>query len=93
MTDFKLALKPAEAAKLMNVSLPTVYAMINADDGFPAIRIGSTGRGIIIPTVSLIKWLDEKSGGDGNLIFLERIYHSVIGNQFADNSAMEVSNG
>ena len=82
MSDFKLALKPAEAAKLMNVSLPTVYAMINADDGFPAIRVGSTGRGIIIPTISLAKWLDEKSGGDGNLIFLERIYQSVIANRF-----------
>ena len=93
MSDFKLALKPAEAARLMNVSLPTVYAMINADDGFPAIRIGSTGRGIIIPTISLAKWLDEKSGGDGNLIFLERIYQSVIDNRLAGNSSMEVSNG
>lgn len=83
MSEFKLALKPAEAAKLMSVSLPTVYEMIHADNEFPAIRVGSTGRGIIIPTISLAKWLDEKSGGDGNLIFLERFCQSVISSRLS----------
>ncbi len=74
----KLAIKPVEAAKLMNVSLPTVYGLIKSETAnFPAIRTGSTGRNIIIPTIYLIKWLDIQAGEDGEFSFLLDSYQSA----------------
>lgn len=77
----KLTLKPAEAAELMSISLPTLYDLIKSETAnFPAIRVGVTGRGIIIPTISLLKWLDLQAGGDGDLSYLPYNYRSVAEN-------------
>lgn len=84
--DGKITLKPAEAAKLINVSLPTLYALINSEtSNFPAIRIGNTGRSIIIPTLSLLKWLDEQAGGNGELSFLPECYRLVSSGDHSGN--------
>lgn len=83
----KLTLKPAEAAELMSISLPTLYDLIKSETAnFPAIRVGVTGRGIIIPTISLLKWLDLQAGGDGDLSFLPNDYRSVQGNTHIGNT-------
>lgn len=80
----KLALKPVEAAKLMNVSLPIVYGLIKSETAnFPAIRIGNTGRSIIIPTISLLKWLDVQAGGSGEFSFLLDSYQSATENTYS----------
>ena len=57
MNDQKLALKPAEAAELLNISLPTMYELCKRAD-FPAIRFG---RAIVIPRAGLEKWLTDQS--------------------------------
>ncbi len=57
MSSEKLTLKPAEAAKLLNISLPTMYQLCNRED-FPSIRIG---RMIVISYAGLKEWLEKQS--------------------------------
>lgn len=85
--DKKFALKPAEAAKLMNISLPSLYDLIRSETAnFPAIHVGAAGRSIIIPTFSLIKWLDLQAGGDGELTFLPEDYRLVLSGKDSGNT-------
>ncbi len=53
----KLALKPAEAAELINISLPKMYELCKRAD-FPTIYIGRT---IIIPKKALEEWLQKQA--------------------------------
>ena len=53
----KLTLKPAEAAILLNVSLPKMYELCKRAD-FPSIRIG---RAIVIPRKPLDEWLQTQA--------------------------------
>ena len=57
----KLALKPAEAAELVGVSLPVMYKLCKRAD-FPAIHLG---RSIVIPRQSLEQWLTKEAGVNG----------------------------
>lgn len=59
----ELALSPKEVAKLLGLSLRTVYQMVY-DGKLPAKRVTTTrgrGRGgkIIVPRYALEKWLNE----------------------------------
>ena len=53
----QLTLKPAEAAKMLNISMPVMYDLCKRAD-FPAIRFG---RAIVIPKAGLEKWLADQS--------------------------------
>lgn len=53
----KFALKPAEAAALINVSLPVMDDLCKRAD-FPSIRIG---RAIVIPRKPLDEWLQTQA--------------------------------
>jgi excisionase family DNA binding protein len=55
----RLALTPAEAAEAIDVSLPTVYQLIKREvDPLPSFRLG---RKIVIPTSSLVEWLERQT--------------------------------
>lgn len=49
----KLAVKPTEAARLLDVSRPTLYQWMSRSD-FPAVRIGGCIR---IPVDDLREWV------------------------------------
>lgn len=49
----KLAVKPTEAARLLDVSRPTLYQWMNRAD-FPVVRIGGCVR---IPIDDLREWV------------------------------------
>lgn len=53
----RLTLKPAEAAEVLNISLPTMYKLCRRED-FPKIRFG---RMIVIPCSSLEKWIETQA--------------------------------
>lgn len=55
----KLALSVPEAAKLLSVSKPTMYALIHRDD-FPSFSVG--GRRLI-SVEGLRRWVAERAGG------------------------------
>lgn len=62
-TTERLTLNPEEAAQLIGVSMPTMYALCKRKD-FPAVRFG---RSIRIPKASFEQWLDRQAregGGD-----------------------------
>jgi excisionase family DNA binding protein len=83
----KLTLKTDEAAELLGISKPTLYELIHSEKAnFPSVRVGTQGRGFIIPTLSLLKWLDTQSGGDGDLSFLAKTYQSVQSNSHIGNT-------
>lgn len=63
--EVKLTIKPAEAAKALGVSLPTLYQLLKRTDS-PAIHIG---RKIVIPTDKFQEWI---SGLAGQYVDLER---------------------
>lgn len=61
MTDIRqrLALTPAEAAEAIDVSMPTVYALLKRTvDPLPSFRLG---RKIIVPVLSLEEWLERQT--------------------------------
>ena len=64
MTDIlnnRVALTPAEAAKLIGISMPKMYELCRRSD-FPAIRIGKSIR---IPKSRFEAWLEgEERGSD-----------------------------
>ena len=49
----RLAVKPAEAARMLDISRPTLYAWMNRQD-FPVVRIGGCVR---IPVDDLREWV------------------------------------
>ncbi len=53
----KLTYRPAEAAKVLGISLPVMYELCKRED-FPTIRIG---KSIIIPRSGLEEWLAKQS--------------------------------
>lgn len=58
-----LAVSTTEAARLLNVSRPTLYTLLNQAD-FPSFRIGSR---VLINVSALKSWVDkqtERSGDD-----------------------------
>lgn len=54
-----LALTPAQAAKAVNISKPTLYRWMN-EPGFPAARIGGCVR---IPVDAFRVWLNQRASG------------------------------
>jgi len=56
----KLAISVDEMAKLIGCSRPVAYQIANRDD-FPALRVGKSGKKIIIPIDGLKRWLSEQS--------------------------------
>lgn len=58
-TPLKLVLMPKEAASLLSVSMPTMYALLHRqDDPVPSIQVG---RKILIPMSQLEAWLDRQA--------------------------------
>ncbi len=55
----KLAISVAEAAALLGVSRPTMYALTRRDD-FPAFHVAD--RRLLISVEGLRRWVDEQSG-------------------------------
>jgi len=60
MTIEKMALSISEAAKLLGVSRPTMYTLVNRTD-FPSFRVGSRR---LIPVDGLRDWMAKQSGGE-----------------------------
>lgn len=64
MMSDRLAVTISEAARLVGVSRPTIYAWSKLE-GFPIVRIGSTVR---IPISAFERWLEaEAQTGRGDL--------------------------
>lgn len=59
-----IVLRPEEAAQLIGVSKPTMYALCRRKD-FPAVRFG---RVIRIPRSGLERWLNEQASGEGDRV-------------------------
>lgn len=53
-----LAVSVTEAAKLLGVSRPTMYTLLN-QEGFPSFRVG--GRRLI-PLAAMRRWIAEQMG-------------------------------
>lgn len=62
--DEAIAYKPAEAAKIIGVSLPTMYAFLHrAVNPCPSFRIGcGDSAGIRVPRIGLELWVMAESG-------------------------------
>ncbi len=54
-----LAVSTAEAARLLGVSRPTVYQLINRAD-FPAFKVGAR---TLISVAGLERWVEAQAGG------------------------------
>lgn len=52
-----LAVSAAEAARLLGVSRPTVYTLLN-QDGFPSFRVGNR---VLISVSGLQAWVDRQA--------------------------------
>lgn len=55
----KMALSITEAAKLLGVSRPTMYTLVNRAD-FPSFRVGSRR---LIPVDGLRDWMAKQASG------------------------------
>lgn len=59
-----LALRPAQAARMLNVSPKTLWTWTRRNM-IPHVKIGSDRRPIILyPIAELRKWLSERAAGD-----------------------------
>ena len=56
----RLTLTVNEAAQLMGVSPRSMYRFVNEPD-FPVIRVGQSGRKMVIPRMKFLEWLDTKA--------------------------------
>lgn len=59
-----------ETAVFLGVSRPTVYNLIN-NNGLPFVRLGGkNGKGgrLLITLKALLKWLDDNSSTNGELV-------------------------
>lgn len=54
-----LAVSTTEAARLLGVSRPTLYTLINRSD-FPSFRVG--GR-VLVSVAGLREWIDRQAKG------------------------------
>lgn len=52
-----LAVSAGEAAKLLNISRPTLYTLLNRED-FPSFRIGNR---VLVPVSGLRDWIDRQT--------------------------------
>ena len=52
-----LAVSAAEAARLLGVSRPTLYTLLNRED-FPSFRVGSR---VLISVSGLREWIDRQT--------------------------------
>ena len=52
----RLTLTVRQFAEMVQVSMPTAYAMVN-QEGFPKFRVG---KKILIPQAALKRWLNEQ---------------------------------
>ena len=58
-TASKLTATPKEAAAMLQISMPTVYALIHRrDDPIPSVQVG---RKLLIPITQLETWLDRQA--------------------------------
>lgn len=55
-----LAVGTTEAARLLGVSRPTLYQLLN-QEGFPSFRVG--GR-VLISVAGLQSWINQQAGGE-----------------------------
>lgn len=58
-----LAVSAGEAAKLLNVSRPTLYTLLNRED-FPSFRIGNR---VLVSVSGLKEWVDQQTIGRSDL--------------------------
>ncbi len=56
-----LAVSTTEAARLLGVSRPTLYQLLNRDD-FPSFRVGSR---VLISVSGLQAWIDRQTVKEG----------------------------
>lgn len=52
-----LAVSAAEAARLLGISRPTVYTLLNQDD-FPSFRVGNR---VLVSVAGLQTWIDRQT--------------------------------
>ena len=52
-----LAVSAAEAARLLGVSRPTLYALLNRED-FPSFRVGSR---VLVSVAGLQAWIEKQT--------------------------------
>lgn len=62
MVENKILIGIKEAAKMVNLSLPTMYKLAYSD-GFPSIRVG---KRILINVEGLQRWANEQCGHNIN---------------------------
>src|SRR5262245_53521339 len=53
-------LTPPEVAKLLRVSVKSIYRWLREDPGMPALRLGGTVR---FPRSPLLRWLEYRTSG------------------------------
>jgi len=58
----RLAVSVTEAAALLGVSRPTIYALLERDGGLPSLRVG---RRRLIPMAALERWIDGEARAGG----------------------------
>lgn len=56
-----LAVSAAEAARLLGVSRPTVYSLLNRED-FPSFRVGNR---VLVSVDGLRSWIDQQTKAVG----------------------------
>ncbi len=59
--DLPLFLNAETVARVLGVSISSSYELMH-EAGFPAMRIGNR---LMVPKEKFIKWVDERTGGDG----------------------------
>lgn len=60
--DNRVAYSPSEAAKVLGVSKPTIYNLINSNCGFPSFKIGERR---LINARALAEWVDKQTFNEG----------------------------
>lgn len=56
----RMTMNPTEAAKVLGISRPTLYALMR-QDGFPSFKVGSRR---LISRAGLERWIAEQEGGE-----------------------------
>ena len=56
------AVSTTEAARLLGVSRPTIYTLINRSD-FPAFKVGTR---TLVSVAGLERWIEAQAGGASN---------------------------
>ena len=60
MATEKIALDVSEAAALLGVSRPTMYAIMNREDFTASFRIGTRRK---VSRAGLMAWIERQTGG------------------------------